>query len=179
MLPKPEGKFPALFDQFGRAVNRDLRQFGAALAGAVQEEDERPFPVGLRVIVLGQIQQVIQRGSFGERDDELLPLLFQIDRGFLGVQGSRQDGQHREDGQHLNRLDSAKEPLDHARGVEQCDGSREELSCRFVERCVPPHPGPLPWGEGGTNLALGRVRARRSYPALADTAPSPQGRGLG
>src|ERR1035441_7349229 len=43
----------------------------------------------------------------------------------------------------------------------------------------PPHPGPLPQGEGGTLSAWGQVEALWICHATGDRTPSPQGRGPG
>jgi len=48
-----------------------------------------------------------------------------------------------------------------------------------VERGLPPHPSPLPQGEGEASAALGNVHCSVSIPRWATAVPSPLGRGSG
>ena len=48
-----------------------------------------------------------------------------------------------------------------------------------VERGLPPHPSPLPQGEGEASAALGNVHGSVSIPRWATAVPSPLGSGSG
>src|ERR1051326_3262659 len=50
--------------------------------------------------------------------------------------------------------------------------------CRFV-RVIPPHPCPLPWGEGEPFAAMGKEEALRTIERRTALHPLPKGEGRG
>src|SRR5437867_11893855 len=48
-----------------------------------------------------------------------------------------------------------------------------------VQHAVPPHPGPLPWGEGELSAAHSKTQRLPHYRALEMVHPLPEGEGWG
>jgi len=48
-----------------------------------------------------------------------------------------------------------------------------------VQRVVPPHPGPLPWGEGELSVVHSKIQRLPHYRALEMVHPLPEGEGWG
>src|SRR5256885_7839890 len=64
-------------------------------------------------------------------------------------------------------------------GLSQALGDSGPLNTLSVRGVLPPHPLPLPWGEGETFSALESTERARTLSALATIPPLPKGEGRG
>ena len=74
--------------QLGRAVDRNLGDVCAALAGAMQEKHKRPFLLAAGLVALGQEEQVVEARGFGHLFLEVFALL----HGNIGIVLSEESG---------------------------------------------------------------------------------------